>query len=57
MAVLLQLSDTDDLAEIVEGLIAGADAKQATAPETAARWRNLAHNIGDGLDLLPHPSN
>ncbi|MFJ5638690.1 hypothetical protein [Streptomyces sp. NPDC093223] len=56
MAVLLRLGDTDDLAEIVEGLIAGADAKQPTAPETAERWRTLAHNIGDSLDLLPRPT-
>ncbi|MFG2963548.1 hypothetical protein ACGFZS_09690 [Streptomyces sp. NPDC048288] len=56
MAVLLRLGDTDDLAEIVEGLIAGADAKQAEAPATAARWRDLAHNIGNSLDLLPQPT-
>ncbi|MGW3442211.1 hypothetical protein [Streptomyces sp. NPDC001076] len=55
MAALLRLpGGTDDLAEIVEALIAAADAKEATAPATAARWRALAHNIGDSLDLLPH---
>ncbi|MEU4170987.1 hypothetical protein AB0F46_29420 [Streptomyces sp. NPDC026665] len=56
MAVLLRLpGGTADLSEIVEGLLTGADAKEADAPHLAARWRTLAHAIGDSLDLLPPP--
>lgn len=56
MAVLLRLpGGTDDLTEIVEALLAGADAKTHTAPAVAERWRTLAHDIGDSLDLLPPP--
>ncbi|MCX4575650.1 hypothetical protein OHB41_21140 [Streptomyces sp. NBC_01571] len=56
MATLLRLpGGIDDLTEIVEGLLAGADARADTAPEIAARWRTLAHDIGDSLDLLPPP--
>ncbi|MEY2244684.1 hypothetical protein AB8A21_17525 [Streptomyces sp. BF23-18] len=48
MAVLLRLpGGTDDLTEIVDGLLTAADAKEADAPELAARWRALAHAIGD----------
>ncbi|MFE0727910.1 hypothetical protein ACFW2X_06600 [Streptomyces antibioticus] len=57
MAVLLRLPrGTDDLAEIIEALLTAADTKQADAPQLAERWRELAHSIGDGLDLLPRPT-
>ena len=58
MAALLRLpGGTDDAAEIVEALLAAADTRDAHAPAQAARWRDLAHDIGDSLDLLPRPTN
>jgi len=56
MALLLRLASPDDLGEIVEGLLAAADAKQTEAPALATRWREIAHSIGDSLDLLPKPT-
>jgi hypothetical protein len=55
MALLVRLSTPDDLAEIVEALITAAGTKEADAPELAARWREIAHDIGGSLDLLPQP--
>lgn len=55
MAVQLNGLTTDDLAEIVECLIIGADSSADRAPALTARRRELAHRIGDGLDLLPVP--
>jgi hypothetical protein len=55
MALLVRLSSPDDLSEIVEALITAADTKDTEAPVLAARWREIAHDIGDSLDLLPKP--
>lgn len=55
MAVVLRLSTADDVSEIVDALLTAADARGAHAPELAARWRTLAHDVGDALDQLPSP--
>lgn len=55
MAVSIRLASTDDLAEIVEALLAAADTRDGHAPAQAERWRTLACNIGDALDTLPAP--
>ncbi|MFM9602717.1 hypothetical protein [Streptomyces turgidiscabies] len=56
MATLLKLpGGTQDATEIVEALLVAAQAREDTAPDLATRWRNLAHDIGDGLDALPPP--
>ena len=43
------------MSEIVEALLAAAEAKETDAPELAIRWRWLANDIGDALDALPAP--
>lgn len=55
MAIVVRLTGPDDVSEIVDALLTAADARQAHAPELAARWRALAHNVGDALDALPTP--
>lgn len=56
MAALLSLpGGTRDASELVEALLVAAQARETTAPELAARWRQLANDIGDGLDALPPP--
>ncbi|MEU5834539.1 hypothetical protein ABZ820_12815 [Streptomyces diacarni] len=51
MAAHLTGLGLDDVAEVVECLLIGADA--ATSPDLAARRRWLADGIGDALDALP----
>ncbi|MFD9952449.1 hypothetical protein [[Kitasatospora] papulosa] len=56
MAAVLRLPrGTADAAEIVEGLLVAAAARETTAPGLAGRWREIAHQIGDALDELPPP--
>jgi hypothetical protein len=56
MAALLRLpGGPDDAGELVEALLTAADTREATAPAIAARWRQLANDIGDALDTLPTP--
>ncbi|MEU7962394.1 hypothetical protein AB0D09_02825 [Streptomyces sp. NPDC049097] len=56
MAALLKLpGGTDDAGELVEALLIAADMRDQHAPEQAARWRQLADDIGDALDQLPKP--
>ncbi|MGD6761380.1 hypothetical protein ACOKM5_20815 [Streptomyces sp. BH097] len=56
MAALVRFSGgADDLAEIVEALIAAAATREQDAPEQALRWKWLADDIGDALDQLPAP--
>ncbi|MDN3056909.1 hypothetical protein PH213_20610 [Streptomyces sp. SRF1] len=52
-AQLIELG-LDDLAEVVECLLIGADT--ARHEEIAARRRALADGIGDALDSLPAPT-
>lgn len=54
--IALRLSSPDDVAEIVECLLIGADQVEGHAPELAAVRRHLAHALGDGLDALPQSS-
>lgn len=57
MAALLKLpGGPDDAGELVEALLAAADTRDQHAPAQAARWRQLAHDIGDALDQLPTPT-
>lgn len=53
MAVHLTGLTCDDVAEVVECLLIGAE---AAAHPVAERRRNLAHRLGDALDLLPEPT-
>jgi hypothetical protein len=52
----LHLPAPDDLGEVVEALLIAADTRDASAPAQAARWRGLAHDLGDALDALPTPT-
>jgi hypothetical protein len=54
--ISLRLPAADDAAELVEALLAAADARKDRTPVLAARWRTLAHQIGDALDTLPKPT-
>lgn len=55
--ISLRLPSADDCGELVEALLAAADARDTTASKQAARWRGLANDLGDALDALPrtHP--
>lgn len=53
--ISLRLPAADDLAELVDALLTAADACEGHAPELAARRRELADELGDALDALPHP--
>jgi hypothetical protein len=55
MATRLILPGPDDAAEIVEALLTAAGTRDHHAPAQAARWRQLANDIGDALDTLPTP--
>ncbi|MBQ0827666.1 hypothetical protein [Streptomyces tagetis] len=56
MAALLRLpGGAGDASELVEALLVAAQAREATAPDLAARWRRIAHDISDALDALPAP--
>ncbi|MFG3090648.1 hypothetical protein ACGGAI_23790 [Streptomyces antibioticus] len=56
MATLLHLpGGTRDATELIEALLVAAQARETTAPTLAARWRQLANDIGDALDALPPP--
>lgn len=56
MAVHLTGLTCDDVAEVVECLVLGADQAAERAPELAARRRSLADRLGNALDLLPPPT-
>lgn len=57
MATMLRLpGGAADAVDLVDALLAAADARDRHAPRQAARWRELAHDIGDALDTLPAPS-
>ncbi|MFE1329725.1 hypothetical protein [Streptomyces microflavus] len=56
MAALLRLpGGASEASEIVEALVVAAQARDTTAPKLAARWRQIADDIGDALDQLPAP--
>ncbi|MEU6535552.1 hypothetical protein [Streptomyces sp. NPDC047000] len=58
MAALLRLpGGPDDAGALVEALLTAADTRETAAPALAARWRQLANDIGDALDQLPTPRN
>ncbi|TXS35140.1 hypothetical protein EAO77_37710 [Streptomyces sp. t39] len=42
--------------DLVDALLAAADARERRAPRQAARWRDLADQLGDALDTLPTPA-
>jgi hypothetical protein len=54
--ISLRLPSSDDVAELVEALLAAADTRDGHAPAQAERWRGLANDLGDALDLLPRPT-
>lgn len=51
--IILRLPGPDDLAEVIDSLLDAADACEGHAPHLAAKRRDLAHALGDGLDALP----
>ncbi|WP_183154757.1 hypothetical protein [Streptomyces shenzhenensis] len=53
MALQLSGLSADDLAEVVDCLLLGAE--QTANSEIAERRRSIAHGIGDALDALPTP--
>jgi hypothetical protein len=56
MAAVLRLpGGARDASEIVEALLVAAATRDTTAPQLAARWRQIADDIGDALDTLPVP--
>lgn len=56
MAIHLTGLNCDDVAEVVECLLLGAEQAAGHAPQIAARRRSLADRLGDALDLLPAPT-
>lgn len=54
--IRLLLPCANDLAEIVDALLASADAVEARSPEIARARRTLANKLGDALDTLPKPT-
>lgn len=53
MALHLTGLSPDDVAEVVDCLLLGAEQTADTDGELAARRLSLAHRIGDALDELP----
>jgi hypothetical protein len=53
MALHLTGLGADDLADLVDCLLLGAEQTADTDGELAARRLSLAHRIGDALDELP----
>lgn len=53
MALQLSGLSTEDLAEVVDCLLLGAE--QTVNPDIAERRRHIAHGIGDALDALAAP--
>jgi hypothetical protein len=53
MAIHLTGLTADDVAEVVDCLLLGAEHTADTNGELAARRLSLAHRIGDALDELP----
>lgn len=53
MALYLTGLSTDDIAEVVDCLLLGAEQAANFDGETAAHRLSLAHRIGDALDQLP----
>lgn len=57
MATLLRLpGGPEDIAELVDALLAAADHCQHHAPDLATRRRHLADQLGDALDQIPPPT-
>ncbi|MEU6649475.1 hypothetical protein ABZ904_08510 [Streptomyces sp. NPDC046900] len=56
MALHLTGLGIEDVAEVVECLLLGAEHSASHAPGLADRRRALANRIGDALDLLPAPT-
>lgn len=54
--IALRLPAADDAAECVEALLIAAETRDQSAPDQAARWRQLADDIGDALETLPVPT-
>lgn len=54
--IAIRLPSADDVAELVDALLAAADVCEHRAPDLAARRRALAEDIGDALDRLPQPT-
>lgn len=57
MAIHLTGLNCDDVAEVVECLLLGAEQATGHAPDLSARRQSLADRLGDALDLLPAPAN
>lgn len=53
MAIHLTGLSADDIAEVVDCLLLGAEHAADFESETAAHRLSLAHRIGDALDQLP----
>jgi hypothetical protein len=53
--IRLYLPAADDVAELVDALLAAADACELRAPALAQKRRALADQLGDALDHLPTP--
>lgn len=53
--IAIRLPAPDDVAELVDALLAAATACEPHAPELARRRRALADQLGDALDNLPRP--
>lgn len=54
--IRLHLPAADDVAELVDALLAAADACELRAPLLAQKRRSLADQLGDALDQLPQPN-
>lgn len=56
ICLAIELDTAADAADLVDALLAAADRAERRAPERAARLRQLADGIGDGLDSLGRPA-
>jgi hypothetical protein len=54
--IRVAFSDTDDVADVISGLLEAAERWETTRPILARKYVRLADRIGDELDLLPNPS-
>lgn len=55
LRIELHLDTTADAADLVDILLAAADRCERRDPDKAARRRQLANGIGDGLDNIARP--
>lgn len=54
--IRVAFTDTDDVADVISGLLEAAERWEGDRPLLARKYVRLADRIGDELDKLPNPS-